>query len=81
MPRVTLSAPFDRDWFGGTGVLLVEAKNLFALARALDAMAPGFGAVIDGKVSVAVNGVAASDWSAPLGAEDEVLLLAKIAGG
>jgi molybdopterin converting factor small subunit len=81
MPRVLLAAPFDRDWFGGKGELAVEAKNLFALARALDALAPGFGAVIDGKVSVVVNGFAASDWSVPLGATDEVLLVPKIAGG
>jgi len=81
MARVIPTAPFDSRFFGGVGELAVAATDLFALVRALEAQAPGFTAAVEEGGLFAVDGVAADDWSQPLAADAEVLIVPRIAGG
>ncbi|MBU6268633.1 MAG: MoaD/ThiS family protein [Sphingomonadales bacterium] len=81
MAKVIPTAPFDSRYFGGAVELDVPAANLFALVRALDARAPGFALAVEEGGLLAVNGTAADDWSAPLSADAEVLIVPRIAGG
>ena len=79
--RVTLLEPFAREFFGGETELECEARNLFALVRALDAKAPGFAEAVEQRAAVAVDGVHVADWSASLAGVGEVLIVPRIAGG
>lgn len=80
MAKVILLPPFAGDWFGGRGDVEVEAANLFALVRALDALSPGFAEAAEG-AALAVNGAVAGDWTTPLGPSDAVMIVPKVAGG
>lgn len=81
MARVILLPPFAGEFFGGRGEMEVEAGNLFALVRALDAEAPGFAEAVEGRAAIAIGGVVAGDWTTALSAEDEVMIVPKVAGG
>lgn len=81
MARVILLPPFAGDWFGGRGEVVVEAGNLFALVRALDAQAPGFADAAEASAAIAVNGSAVGDWTTALARDDEVMFVPKVAGG
>ena len=73
--------PFDREFFGGSDRLELEAASLFALVGKLDAIAPGFAAAAESRAAFAVDGVIAPVWSVPLAGADEVILLPRVAGG
>lgn len=79
--RVVALAPFDREFFGGRGVLELHAETLFGLVAALDTIAPGFAEVAQARAAFAVDGVFAPNWSKPLAEAAEVVLLPRIAGG
>lgn len=75
------TAPFDSRFFGGVSEQAVAARDLFELVRKLDALAPGFALAVEEHGLLAVDGVAAADWSQPLPADAEVLVVPRIAGG
>ena len=54
--------PFDREFFGGSDRLELEADSLFALVGKLDAIAPGFAAAAESRAAFAVDGVFAPVW-------------------
>lgn len=81
MARFVPLSPFDRELFGGASGIAVPARNLFDLVRRLEATAPGFADAVETRGMFAVDGVHSADWSAPLAADAEVLLLPRIAGG
>lgn len=81
MARVILLPPFAGEFFGGRGEMEVAAGTLFALVRALDAMAPGFAEAMEGQAAIAIGGVVAGDWTTVLNPDDEVMIVPKVAGG
>jgi len=81
LPRVSLLSPFDQQFFAGRTEIECEAANLFALVRALDAIAPGFGKAAESRSSFVVNGMAVSDWTLPLAPDSEVIVVPRISGG
>ncbi len=81
MAKVILTPPFTAEFFGGRDELEVAADTVFALVRALDAIAPGFAAAADNRAAIAVNGVAITAWDTPLNPASEVLFVVRIAGG
>ncbi len=81
MARVILPADAARTWFGGREVIAAGGNTVFAVVRALDAVAPGFADVARRRYVFAVDGVLAGDWSTPVGPEAEVLVVVKVAGG
>jgi molybdopterin converting factor small subunit len=81
LARVILLPPFAGDYFGGRAEMKVEAGNLFALVRALEAQAPGFAEAVEGGAAIAIGGVVTGDWTTALSAEDEVMIVPKVAGG
>ncbi len=81
MARVILLPPFAGDWFGGRGEVEVAATNLFALVRALDALAPGFAEAAEVGGAIAINGTAVGDWTTALADTDEVMFVPRVAGG
>ena len=81
MAKITLMAPFGADSFGGRDVLTLEAGNIFALVRMLDALSPGFGENADVRLAFAVDGTVTSDWATMLNAQSEVIVLPRVGGG
>ncbi|MEO5598025.1 MAG: MoaD/ThiS family protein [Novosphingobium sp.] len=81
MVRVILTPPFPAEFFGGQDEHEVSAGDVFALVRALDAIAPGFALAADSRAAIAVNGVAITAWDTPLDPGTEVLFVTRIAGG
>ena len=81
MAKVIPTAPFDSRFFDGAVALDIPAVTLFALVRALDQRAPGFAHAVEESGLLAVDGAAADDWSIPLAADAEVLIVPRIAGG
>ena len=81
MARVVVTAALRGEVRLEAGELEVAASNLFELVRRLDAMSPGLEDYIEANVAVAVDGVLVSDWSTPLSADSEVMLVPHIAGG
>lgn len=82
MAKAVLLPPFPAQWFAGREEVDVPgAASIFALVRALDRQAPGFGAIAEKRAAVAVNGSAIGDWSMRLEDGDEVLFVPRIAGG
>ena len=79
--RVVLVGPFAAEFFAGRDSIEIEAVNMFALVRALDALGPGFADAVQERAAIAVDGVVVADWSAPLAGAAEVLIVPKIAGG
>ena len=81
MARVVVMPPLDDEFFGGRDRLEVEAANLFAAVRELDGLGPGFAEVAQVRATLAVDGVVVPDWSTPLDADSEVILLPRVGGG
>ncbi len=79
--KVILIEPFPGRYFGGRGEFEIDAPNLFALVRALDAIGPGFAEAAGEDAAIAVDGVMRADWSASLEGAQEVLIVPRIAGG
>ena len=73
--------PFDREFFGGEGVLEIEAPTLLALVDRLGDLAPGFADQAEARAAFAVDGVFAPDWTRSLAGAEEVVLLQRVAGG
>lgn len=78
---VSASPGFCEAHLPGDAPLEIEAATVFELVRKLEAVSPGFGAFIEGKIVLAVDGVLVSDWAMPLAATSEVLLVPRVAGG
>ncbi|MGD9663903.1 MAG: hypothetical protein AB7U34_01650 [Novosphingobium sp.] len=79
--RVVPLAPVDSQFFGGRSELVVEAGNLFAVIRALEAIAPGFLKYAQTRAWFSVNGTIEGDWTATIPPDSEVIILPAIAGG
>jgi len=89
MPQVKIPPPYQGPT-GGTGVVEVEGATVEECIRAVDRRYPGFGAqVLDAGGSVHrfvklfVNGaeIERGALATPVAADDEVEILAAIAGG
>ena len=74
-------APLSAEFFAGRASHDVEAGTLFELVRALDELSPRFGEEAETRAAFAIDGVLTSDWSTPLSAASEVLVVPRIAGG
>lgn len=81
MVHVTVMPPFDREFFAGRSRFDFSADNLFAVVAALGREAPGFGDVAGVRGQFAVDGVIEPDWSRPVGADSEIILIARVGGG
>lgn len=78
--RVVVMPPFDKEFFG-TDRLSLSATNLFDLIGKLDALAPGFAAIAQPRVHLAVDGVLETDWTRSLSDAGEVIVLPRVGGG
>ena len=81
MAKVVATPSLCEEFLGGRGELRIDAGNLFELVRKLDAITPGFGAFIEDRVALAVDGTLVADWTTRLSEDSEVLLVPRIAGG
>jgi molybdopterin converting factor small subunit len=81
LAKVVVTAALRGEVPLGAGELQIDAADVFDLVRRLDATHPGLGETIATRVSIAVDGVLVSDWSTPLSADSEVMLVPHIAGG
>lgn len=81
MARVVVEGALAAEFFGGETAFDVEAASLFALVSALDTRAPGFAASAEVRAVFAVDGTAVADWSTPVSAASEVLVIPRIGGG
>lgn len=73
--------PFDREFFGGSDRLDIEAPTLFALVRKLGALAPGFEDIAEARAAFAIDGVFTPDWTRSTADAAEVILLPRVSGG
>ena len=73
--------PFTNEFFGGKDRLEIEAANLFGAVRELGELGPGFSEVAEVRATLAVDGVITADWSTPLNAASEVIVLPRVGGG
>jgi hypothetical protein len=78
---VVPTASAGTEYFGSTDEIEVEAGNLFQLVAALDRIAPGFAEAAGIKLAFAVDGELTEDWTKPLPANAEVLIVTRIGGG
>ena len=81
MARVSVMPSFCTEFFCSDEAMTVPAANLFQLVQALEDRAPGFAEVAGIKVTFAVDGVLANDWTTPLQPESDVLLVPRVGGG
>lgn len=65
----------------GERVVEVEASTVAEALDALVAAYPGLGPIIDGGVSVVIDGEVATGRHAPVGPENEVFLMQRMKGG
>lgn len=78
--RIVVMPPFDKEFFGADRLSL-DAVNLFDLVDKLDTLAPGFAAIAQPRVHLAVDGVLETDWTRPLADASEVIVLPRVGGG
>jgi molybdopterin synthase sulfur carrier subunit len=78
--RVVVMPPFDKEFFGADRLSL-SAANLFDLIAKLDALTPGFAAIAQPRVHLAVDGVLETDWTRSLAQATEVIVLPRVGGG
>ena len=69
------------EYFGSSDEFEAGAGNLFQLVEALERIAPGFADAAGIQLVFAVNGELVEDWTLPLPAGAEVLIVTKISGG
>ena len=82
MPRITLSGSACRRFTGGLTELEVEANTFRRLILELERRYPGLGRQVEEGMAVAIDGEIYQDaYQAPLGADSEICLIPKIAGG
>ena len=82
MARVIVASQMCRPYLGDVTELDVEANSIRALIRELDRRYPGLGAQVDESMAVAIDGIICQDsYLEPIGADSEVCLIPKIAGG
>ena len=81
MARVVVMPPFENEFFGGRDRLEIEAGNLFEAVRELGKLGPGFAEIAEVRATLAVDGVVIADWSTPLAARSELILLPRVGGG
>ena len=81
MVRVVVMPPFENEFFGGKDRLEIEAANLFGAVRELSKLGPGFAEIAEVRATLAVDGVVTADWSTPLTATSEVIVLPRVGGG
>jgi len=79
--KVVPTSSAGTEYFGSTDEIEVEAGNLFQLVDALERIAPGFAEAAGVKLVFAVDGELAEDWTVPLPAGAEVLIVPRIGGG
>ena len=81
MARVFLAGGL-RDLAGGASEIEVDAPDVRALVRALNARFPGFAERVDGAMSIAIDGDIIDDpFLEPLQAHSEVHFLPPVSGG
>lgn len=82
MPRVILAGSACRQYTGDLAELDVEATTIRRLILELDQRFPGLGRQVEDSMAVAIDGVICQDtYLEGFGAESEVVLMPKIAGG
>ena len=81
MVHIVPAASAGSEYLGGSAGIDIAAGNIFELVELLDRMSPGFAAAAGVKLVFAVNGELAEDWTAPLPADAEILLVPRIGGG
>ena len=82
MAEVLLYRDIARQFTGGKEKIQVEAKDVRALLRALDADFPGLGAVLKTAMAVALDGQIYHDaLLEPIGPDSEICFLPAIEGG
>lgn len=82
MAEVLLYRDIARQFTGGKEKIHVEAKDVRALLRALDADFPGLGAVLQTEMAVAIDGQIYHDaLLEPIGPDSEICFLPAIEGG
>lgn len=74
-------APLGDEFFGGVSQFAFSASSVFGLVSQLDRLSPGFSEEAPVRCAFAIDGVLASDWSAPLADGAQVLLLPRVGGG
>ncbi len=72
-----------RDFTGGRGAFDVEADNIRRLINEMERLYPGLGAHVEENMAVAIDGAIYQDSYGGhlIGANSEVVLIPKIAGG
>jgi len=82
MARVIISSKMCQPFLGDITELDVDATTVRALIRELERRYPGLGTQVDESMAVAIDGVICQDsYLEPIGADSEVCLIPKIAGG
>jgi molybdopterin synthase sulfur carrier subunit len=82
MARVTIASQMCRPYMGAITEIEVDASNVRALIRELDRLYPGLGNQVEESMAVAIDGVICQDtYLEPIGADSEICLIPKIAGG
>ena len=76
-------APHDcRQLTGGLAAFEVDADSVGRLIAELDRRFPGFGAYVDQRMAIAIDGEITQDsWAAPIRADSEIYFIPKIGGG
>lgn len=70
------------DFTGGLCTFDVDARTVRSLLRELEARFPGLGEHVEQEMSLAIDGEIFQDaLGAEIGAESEIVLIPKIAGG
>ena len=82
MPHVVLMGMAARRFAGGLSEFDVAADNFRRLVLELEARYPGLGRQVEDGMAIAIDGTIYQDaYDAPLGADSEIVLIPKIAGG
>ncbi len=82
MPRVTSISGRVADFTCGVSAFEVEARTVRALMRELEARFPGLGEFVEDQMALAIDGEIFQDaLGVEIGADSEIVLIPKIAGG
>jgi len=82
MPRVTISGTACRPFLGDVTELEVAATTVRRLILELDRRYPGLGKQVEESMAIAIDGEIYQDaYQATLGADSEICIIPKIAGG